>query len=433
MPSEPTIRVSSRPSSSRPPSEPSPSELAVAEPAVAEPADIVIVGAGPAGCASAITLARAGRRVVVIDKARFPRDKCCGDGLTTGALRHLERLGLDPANVRGWQWVDDVRIRSTSGRVVPYELPRGPEGHYAAVAPRMALDHALVELARVAGADVCEATTLVDASATTDGVTLTCTSDGATKRLVAPWVVGADGMWSPLRKLLGGPVAATPYLGEWHAYRQYFSDVTTPDSRHLWVWFERDLLPGYAWSFPLPDGRANVGFGIERRPGVQTKVMKDLWTDLLRRPHIAAVLGPSAVAEDGPKAWPIPCSFGSTPLQLGRALFVGDAARAGDVLTGEGIGQALQSGIAAAESILSGQPYDEPNLRTDHLMAAALSRLMRSDLVCRSAIRVTGVSDWTRRNFVRWMFEDYPRGIALTPRTWRRRALSGPGTFRGDR
>ena len=72
--------------------------------------------------------------------------------------------------------------------------------------------------------------------------------------------IGADGMWSPLRKALG---ASEPgYLGEWHAFRQYFTNVSDAAATQLWVWFDADLLPGYAWSFPLADGRANVGFGI---------------------------------------------------------------------------------------------------------------------------------------------------------------------------
>src|SRR5436190_21842086 len=74
--------------------------------------DVVVVGGGPAGAAAAITLARAGRDVVVIDKARFPRDKCCGDGLTAEALRLLQHLGLDPSAVSSWQTVDDVVVRS---------------------------------------------------------------------------------------------------------------------------------------------------------------------------------------------------------------------------------------------------------------------------------------------------------------------------------
>src|SRR6476659_9765628 len=98
-------------------------------------ADVAVVGGGPAGAAAAITLARAGRDVVVVDRATFPRDKCCGDGLTAGALRMLESLGLDPAAVASWQPVDDVVVRSPSGREVTFPLPRG-HGTYAAVARR---------------------------------------------------------------------------------------------------------------------------------------------------------------------------------------------------------------------------------------------------------------------------------------------------------
>src|SRR5437879_12523126 len=98
-------------------------------------ADVAVVGGGPAGAAAAITLANAGRDVVVVDRARFPRDKCCGDGLTAGALRHLEALGLRPETVASWQTVDDVWVRSPSGRTVCFPMPRGP-GAFAAVAER---------------------------------------------------------------------------------------------------------------------------------------------------------------------------------------------------------------------------------------------------------------------------------------------------------
>ena len=74
------------------------------------------------------------------------------------------------------------------------------------------------------------------------------------------YVVAADGMWSPVRKALG--INQHGYLGEWHTFRQYVGDVTGPAADRLYVWFEADLLPGYAWSFPLPGNRANVGFGV---------------------------------------------------------------------------------------------------------------------------------------------------------------------------
>src|SRR3546814_18608972 len=96
-------------------------------------------------------------------------------------------------------------------------------------------------------------------------------------------------MWSPIRKhLVVGPAG---YLGEWHAFRQYFTDVGPRAATELFVWFEPDLLPGYAWSFPLPGGGANVGFGIQRDGGKVTRVqdMQQLWPEILQRPHIRAV------------------------------------------------------------------------------------------------------------------------------------------------
>src|SRR5688500_13343484 len=85
----------------------------------------------------------------------FPREKCCGDGLTAGALRRLERLGLSPSTVASWQRVDDVVVRSPSGREVVLPLPRG-SGTYAAVASRTDLDATLVDLARSVGVKVAD-------------------------------------------------------------------------------------------------------------------------------------------------------------------------------------------------------------------------------------------------------------------------------------
>jgi geranylgeranyl reductase family protein len=404
-------------------------------------ADVVVVGGGPAGAAAAIVLARAGREVVLVDKANFPRDKCCGDGLTTGALRHYEALGLRPETVPSWQVVDDVMVRSPSGRTVRFPLPRGA-GTYAAVARRADLDAAFLDVARAAGVKVHEGHGLVAAQPTSDGAAIELEVDGLGP-VLARYAVGADGMWSPLRKALGAN-DEPGYLGEWHAFRQYFTG-TGPGARDLWVWFEADLLPGYAWSFPLPGGGANVGFGIQRRPGEPTHTMKERWPELLARPAIRDVLGPDARPEGPHKAWPIPARVERTALSAaaGRALFVGDAARAPDPMTGEGIGQALETGVVAAEAILAAgalQPgaaatrYERvlrSGIAVDNRLAAWLStKGLAHRKGVRGAVRVAGLTDWTRRNFGRWLFEDYPRALLATPHRWHRRMLTGPGAYR---
>jgi geranylgeranyl reductase family protein len=399
--------------------------------------DVVVVGAGPSGIAASVTLARAGRSVLVIDKARFPRDKCCGDGLTTGALRELERLGFTPDALPSWQVVDDVVVRSPSGREAVFPLPRG-RGTYAAVVPRMELDAALVDVARAAGVKVADGHGFEGIAVADDRVVLDVEGLGP---VAARYAIAADGMWSPLRRAIGG--IDQGYLGEWHAFRQYFRNVDGRGARELAVWFEADLLPGYAGSFPLPDGRANVGFGIQRGSGPALGDMGRLWPEILRRPAIAPVLGPKARPEGPHRAWPIPARIGRVALSAagGRALFVGDAAAATDPLTGEGIGQALLTGVLAAEAVIAAGPHDvgaaaaryeravRRELAADHAFAAGLSRLLRSRGATRLALAAAGASGWTRRNFARWMFEDYPRALLGTPSRWGRGALRPPPPY----
>jgi geranylgeranyl reductase family protein len=399
--------------------------------------DVAIVGGGPAGTSAAIALARNGRRVVIVDKARFPRDKCCGDGLTAGALRHLERLGLDPGHVASWQAVDLVKVRSPSGRVVTFPLPT--RGTYAAVARRADLDAALVEAARGAGVEVVEGEALATLEITGDVVTLV-TDAGRT--IDAPYAIGADGAWSTLRKLSAPASSGRPYLGEWHAFRQYLVR-TGPAARDLWVWFDPDLLPGYAWSFPLPGGGANVGFGIRREAGAPTAAMAEQWRDLLARAHVRDVLGPDATPEGAHKAWPIPAAIGSVPLTAagGRVLFIGDAARAADPMTGEGIGQAFDTAELAARAIsvagasapqVASRVYERgvaAGLAVDNRLASWLSQALSHRRGARGAVRIAGLTPWTRRNFARWLFEDYPRAAVATPRRWRAGMFTGDGAY----
>jgi menaquinone-9 beta-reductase len=396
--------------------------------------DVLVVGAGPAGVTAAVELRRAGRDVVVVDKAEFPRDKCCGDGLTTLALRELEHLGFDPASVPDFRVVDGAVLRAPSGRTFKVPLPSGA-GTYAAVAPRLQLDAALVDLAVAAGADVRLGHAAK--SATVDGGTATVGVEGLGD-IVAHHVVAADGMWSLTRKALG--LGAGGYLGEWHAFRQYIGDVTGVAARELIVWFDEDLLPGYAWSFPLPSGRANVGFGVLRDGSRAGRDAKQLAGSLLERPHIAAALGPDAIPEGRQLAWPIPARIDRAVLAHGPVLFAGDAAAATDVMTGEGIGQALLTGRLAAEAITTGGSVDvvarryrdavRAELVADHRVSALLGRVLRRPRGADAALSIVAHSGgWGRRNFARWMFEDEPRAIAVTPRRWHRRFLSRPGAY----
>jgi geranylgeranyl reductase family protein len=398
--------------------------------------DVVVIGAGPAGAATATHLAAAGRDVTLVDKATFPRDKCCGDGLTTLAMREVEAMGLAPADIAAWHRIDGAVMRSPSGRSVRVPLPPGP-GTYATVVPRLQLDAELLERAGTAGAKVLQGSGFEGRIEQRDDHVVVGVGDEV---VAARYVVAADGMWSPVRKALG--LAEEGYLGEWHAFRQYVRGVDWSAGNDLHVWFDEDLLPGYAWCFALPDGRANLGFGVLRDGTRRIQDMRAIWQGLTDRPHVRAVLGAASEPEGRHTAWPIPARVDRTALSAGRVLFVGDAARATDMLTGEGIGQALLTGRLAAEAITAGGALASGDVRAryesdvrehmvrDHQMSVALGRILARPRGARGAIAVLDhAGDWGRRSFARWIFEDEPRAIAISPSRWHRRMLGGRGAF----
>lgn len=396
--------------------------------------DVLVAGAGPAGTAAAITLARYGRRVTLVDRAVFPRDKCCGDGLTAAALRRLEHLGLDPNRVPSWQPVEDVMVVSSSGRQVDLPLRQSQGGLFAVSAKRADLDAALVDRARESGVEVVEGRAVTGVETTPEGVKVEL-GDGSHRRV--PYVIAADGMWSPVRRFLG----LTPggYLGEWQAGRQYVT-ATGPEARRLWVWFEPDMVPGYAWSFPLPDGTVNFGYGVVKGSNPALKGQRIDWTE---RPHIARVLGPDAEPAGPWRAWPIPARIGQAALSGlgGRVLFAGDAAGACDPMTGEGIAQAIETGEAAARAIAqagNGHPEQASaryhrivgwGMALDDRLARGLSAVLARSTGSDRALSIVDTSEWARRNFARWMFEDYPRAVLATPHRWHRKMFTRPGAY----
>ena len=168
--------------------------------------------------------------------------------------------------------------------------------------------------------------------------------------------------------------------------------------------------------------------------------MKALWPVLLATPHIAAALGEHAVPESPHRAWPIPARIDKVALTAPRTLFVGDAAAATDVMTGEGIAQALLTGELAARAVISGATADGVRARyeesikhalfADHRMSVVLQSALARPRALDAAVRVAGLSGWTRRNFARWLFEDYPRALLLTPRRWQRHMFGTAGAYR---
>jgi menaquinone-9 beta-reductase len=325
-------------------------------------ADVIVVGAGPAGSATAYHLARAGHDVLLLEKTAFPREKVCGDGLTPRAVKALVAMGVDTSPEAGWLHNKGLRIIGGGMRL---ELPL-PElasyPSYGLVRPRSDFDDVLAQQAVKAGAVLRENTTVtgpvLDKAGRITGVT-TKGSNGIGGEAVyrAPLVVAADGNSSRLSTAMGLHKRDDRPMGV--AVRTYYRSPRHDDD-WLESWLElwdrgsdgrERLLPGYGWIFGVGDGTSNVGLGILNTSTAWGKVD---YKDLLKR-----------WLDQTPEEWgfrdenrtqpvrgaALPMGFNRQPHYADGMLLVGDSGGMVNPFNGEGIAYAMESGEIAAEVI----------------------------------------------------------------------------------
>lgn len=326
-------------------------------------ADVVVVGAGPGGAATAYWAAASGLSVLLLDKATFPRDKVCGDGLTPRAVAELVRMGVSLREEDGWIRNLGLRVHGGGHTLeLPWpELSSYPS--YGLAKRRSGLDHLLVEHARAAGAKVLEGTAvtgpLLD-ERTGRVVGVRAKGQGGEEVVLrAPLVVAADGVSSRLATALGRTPRADRPMGV--AVRTYFRSPLHDDpwmTSYLELWDGEpgasNLMPGYGWVFALGDGTVNVGLGSVSSTNAATKVdYRHLFATWMA--NTPAEWGFTPENQDGPvRGAALPMGFNRGPLYGNGVMLVGDAAGMVSPFNGEGIAYALAAGRVAAEAAAQG-------------------------------------------------------------------------------
>ncbi len=311
--------------------------------------DLAVIGAGPAGTATAIRAARGGARVILFEKASPGRDKVCGDGLTPRAVAALGELGID---LDGAHRIDGLRMIAGSTRrelLWPANNRFGPHG---AVWPRRALDKHLVEAAEAAGAEIVwdtEVMPVVADDGTVTGVEQV-QGDSGRGRWLADVVVLATGAPGAAARMLGAERVDSEPFGL--AIRTYASSPRHAD-RHLEACLtlrgaEGGWVPGYGWMFPAGDGTVNIGAGsMSTMKGFRKLNLNRLLDDYRDLVADEWELGDYL---ERPRAWRLPMSAARRHGPGWAA--VGDAAGLINPMNGEGIDYGLASGMVLADLFL---------------------------------------------------------------------------------
>jgi len=316
---------------------------------------VIIVGAGPAGCSAASFLALKGHQVLLVDKAKFPRDKVCGDGISPLALEALDRLGVIQEIINRNPWrVDGVKLSSPSGQIVTANFShlRGPYKH-GWVMPRKEFDFILFEhVQRLANIQVLENAEVKDLYYEGDSIKgIKVQRGNSAEEFAGDIIIGADGVHSLIARRIfpANGISKNFSLG----IRAYFHNVEGL-KHYIEIHCEKAILPAYGWLFPIGENAANVGVGISAQchPRRQLKQLFNVFIN--KNGFLREKLREAQLAENTLQGWPIPLGTFFPKRNHKNVLLIGDAGNFADILTGEGIYFALKSGECAAEAIHRG-------------------------------------------------------------------------------
>ncbi|SKA16945.1 geranylgeranyl reductase family [Chitinophaga eiseniae] len=317
---------------------------------------VCIIGAGPGGACAALQLAQLGIECIVVDKAVFPRDKVCGDGLSGKVLTILERIDkgigerLQQAAFKMNSWGVTFVAPNRIGMDIPYKADyqqdkTDPRGF---VCKRMDFDNFLVEeLKRRPEIRLFEGVSIDKYELRPDGYHLS--DKEGTFQVKADLILVANGAHSAFTKEVAGiKMEPDHYIAGLRAYYKGVADLH--QDAFIELHFLKNMLPGYFWIFPLPNGEANVGVGMLSTTVRNKKVnLKKLMLDTLATDPIMKERFKNATLEGSIDGYGLPLGSKKRKLHGERYMLVGDAGFLIDPFTGEGIGNALYSGQIAAK------------------------------------------------------------------------------------
>ncbi|MEM7134464.1 MAG: NAD(P)/FAD-dependent oxidoreductase [Chloroflexota bacterium] len=388
--------------------------------------DIMIIGASPAGSAAAYFLAKAGVAVCIVDKASFPRDKTSGDWLKLSSLAVLNRMGLD-------EWVDQYKapdtilVSSPDHSAVEVTLPQIVDR--TRIIPHLELDNRLLAQAQDAGAELLEETIPIALNGLgTKTVTLLFRSKQTDQpfKLNSKIIVAADGANGSFTEQLG-LIKDKPDLV---SVRAYFEDVDTSDNL-MSFHYDPGIMQGYGWIFPLNDNQVNVGLGTYAARTKQQKnnLQNTLQKFLFSNPHTKKRLGNGRMIGKV-VGFPIRSSMGKSVPYADNIMVVGEAAGMVDPATGDGIGEAIESGEAAAQEALRAleannfsasqfAPYGNllrKKYRIKHQTAAVMRNIVTYQAFLNRAIRRAQVDQRFALELCRTVLGHQPYTAMLSPR-----------------
>lgn len=313
---------------------------------------MIIVGAGPAGATAAYCIASAGHKVLLLDQQKFPREKKCGDFVSPGSIKELQKMGItDLPEFKGTNVVDHATIHLSGEELVSGAFPVFPDlVSYGRVVPRVVLDRLIVDAARKAGATILEDMRVRDFHAANDAVTVVAQDLKSTRNFRARLLIGADGNESTIAQILRG--SPWPIEHKAIAAQGYFQNISGSPN-HADVFYNDESFPGYSWIFPVNKSEANVGVGVILDVVPVTENPKKILKHL-----ISTDPGMHSRLEHATLKGKLKVSFLNLydpqfSIVANRVMLIGEAAGLVNPFNGEGIQFALLSGRWASEAAVS--------------------------------------------------------------------------------